>query len=241
MPYRAALETGASDTVGEKTAQGIPQGASHTAPIREQPAYAIAIGPKRTDPIKMSTTTKPRQLMASRSLLSIETPGLATKIRRVLSGSQPRWRPALPRLVRHRWSLPDALAVLVPYAGPRRYIGTDAEHRADFIVRVAEVEQRRAVRTKLQPNSTPLLVVCQAQARILAVLSAVLARSPPGTCTGSIFMSLARVVARDGGVPKTSVTAGRTQTCGPRAPGPQPNSRRCSERCLGQASTIVAV
>src|SRR5713101_2489419 len=45
---------------------------------------------------------------------------------------------------------------------------------------------------------------------------------------GSIFMSLARVVARDGGVPKTSVTAGRTQTCGPRAPGPQPNSRRCS-------------
>ncbi len=41
-------------------------------------------------------------------------------------------------------------------------------------------------------------------------------------------MSLARVVARDGGVPKTSVTAGRTQTCGPRAPGPQPNSRRCS-------------
>src|SRR6266545_1681986 len=45
---------------------------------------------------------------------------------------------------------------------------------------------------------------------------------------GRIFMSLARVVARDGGVPKTSVTAGRTQTCGPRAPGPQPNSRRCS-------------
>ena len=41
-------------------------------------------------------------------------------------------------------------------------------------------------------------------------------------------MSLARVVTPDGGVPKTSVTAGRTQTCGPRAPGPQPNSRRCS-------------
>jgi len=66
--YRAALETGASATVGEKTAQDIPQGPSHIAPIGEQPAYAIAIGPKRTDPIKMSTTTTPRLLMASRSL-----------------------------------------------------------------------------------------------------------------------------------------------------------------------------
>ena len=65
---RAALETGASATVGERTAQDIPQGPSHIAPIREQPAYAIAIGPKRTDPIKMSTTTTPRLLMASRSL-----------------------------------------------------------------------------------------------------------------------------------------------------------------------------
>ena len=65
---RAALETGASATVGERTAQDIPQGPSHIAPIREQPAYAIAIWPKRTDPIKMSTTTTPRLLMASRSL-----------------------------------------------------------------------------------------------------------------------------------------------------------------------------
>ena len=66
---RAALETGASATVGERTAQDIPQGPSHIAPIREQPVYAIAIGPKRTDPIKMSTITTPRLLMASRSLL----------------------------------------------------------------------------------------------------------------------------------------------------------------------------
>ena len=68
MPYSAALEPGARDMVGEKTAQGVPQGPSHIAPIREQPAYAIAIGPKRTDPIKMSTTTTPRLLMESRSL-----------------------------------------------------------------------------------------------------------------------------------------------------------------------------
>jgi len=65
--YRAALETGASATVGEKMAQAIPQGLPHIAPITQQPAYAIAIGPKSTDPIKMSTTTTPRQLMASRS------------------------------------------------------------------------------------------------------------------------------------------------------------------------------
>jgi len=65
MVSRATLEIGASDMVGEKTAQDIPQGPSQIAPIREQPASDIAIGPKRTDPIKISTTTTPRQLIAS--------------------------------------------------------------------------------------------------------------------------------------------------------------------------------
>lgn len=69
--YKAALERGASEAAGEKTAQDIPQGPSHIAPIREQPAYAIAIGPQSTAPIKMSTTTTPRQVMTSRALYSL--------------------------------------------------------------------------------------------------------------------------------------------------------------------------
>jgi hypothetical protein len=41
----------------------------------------------------------------------------------------------------------DALALLVPYAEPRRSIGADAERRPDFLARVVEIEQGRAVRT----------------------------------------------------------------------------------------------
>ena len=65
MVSRATLEIGASDMVGEKTAQDIPQGPSQIAPIREQPAYAIAIGQHDNDPSPTHSI---------RSFFSIEAP-----------------------------------------------------------------------------------------------------------------------------------------------------------------------
>jgi hypothetical protein len=61
--YRKAPGTGASKTVGEKTAQDVPQGPAHIASVVRQPAQAMAIGPSRTDATKTSTTTGTLHLM----------------------------------------------------------------------------------------------------------------------------------------------------------------------------------
>src|SRR5437660_11170929 len=78
---RAALETGASATVGERTAQDMPQGPSHIAPIREQPAYAIAIGPKRIEPISTRHDYYSSPAHGITLIVTIEPPDLASRIR----------------------------------------------------------------------------------------------------------------------------------------------------------------